>query len=79
MRVLRSLAQPYHRNTTGAGVMVSSMSGNSTYLNTILDVCYLPAMLGVSVVFVLYLLDARLVKKRIADNLLPIFMLQVNI
>ena len=61
--------------------MVSSMSGNYTYLNTILDVCYLPAMLGVNVVFVLYLLDTRLVKKRIADNLLPIFIyiLQVNI
>ena len=63
--------------------MVSSMSGNSTYLNTILDVCYLPAMLGVNAVFVLYLylLDPRLVKKRIADNLLPIFIyiLQVNI
>ena len=80
IRVLRSPAQPYHRNT-GAGVMVSSMSGNSTYLNTILDVCYLPAILGVNAVFVLYLLDTRRVKKRIADNLLPIFIyiLQVNI
>ena len=61
--------------------MVSSTSGNSTYLNTIWDVCYLPAILGVNAVFVLYLLDTRLVKKRIADNLLPIFIyiLQVNI